>query len=75
MHVMSSTSDMPVLQDYARPVLASLDSGKTNERKKDYPYCRLSCFVMFGITIFVFLSWMYRHKLRRYITYMKNIRF
>ena len=39
MHVMSSTSDMPVLQDYAQPVLASLDSGKTNERKKDYPYC------------------------------------
>ncbi|XP_050280439.1 uncharacterized protein LOC126721449 isoform X2 [Quercus robur] len=26
MHVMSSTSDMPVLQDYAQPVLASLDS-------------------------------------------------
>lgn len=72
MHVMSSTSDMPVLQDYAQPVLASLDSGKTNERKKDYPYCWLSCFVMFGITTFVFLSWMYGHKLRRYITYIEK---
>jgi hypothetical protein len=62
MSVMSSSSETPVLQDYVQPVVASLNSGKTNERKRYNPYCWLSCFVMFGITILDFLTWKFGHK-------------
>jgi hypothetical protein len=34
MSVMSSTSEIPTLQHYVQPVVASLDSSKTNEKKK-----------------------------------------
>lgn len=53
MSMMSSTSETPALQDYVQPVVASLDSSKTNERKKCYP-----CFLF----IFYILSWKFRHK-------------
>lgn len=62
MSMISSTSEIPALQDYVQPVVASLGSSKTNERKKFYPCCLLSCFLMFRINIFYILSWKFRHR-------------
>lgn len=75
MSMMSATSETPALQDYVRPVNASLDSGKTNEKKKSHPMLSAMCFVMLGIAISTFILESLDTKLRHCITNAENVRF